>query len=132
MHHDTMYHIIEFGLGPSDRAASMKQRSRYGLLTGGSCSLGRWAALRPLAGVIALAVLLLFVQELELTHSHDGLPERQAGCEICIKLGSASEPLASVRSGYVAKPGRDARIPAGPALSAVSPPVPRSRAPPVI
>lgn len=127
-----MYHIIELSLGPSDRAASMKQSARYGLLTGGSCSVGRCAALRPLVRVIGLAVLLLFVQELELTHAHDGLPEQQAGCEICIKLGSASDPLASVRSGYVPEPGGGARIPAGPALSAVSPPVPRSRAPPVI
>ncbi len=114
----------------------MTERTRARASAGGTAIAhsppGRPAAFRGDGRHILLigCLLMLFAQAVELTHSHDGLPERVASCEICLTLGSVSYPLASHYLSASPWPGHfrfDASV-RSPAR--IHEPLPRSRGPP--
>lgn len=110
----------------------MHSVTRYRPHAGALPGPGRRAPVRLHLLIMCLAALLLLIQELELTHSHAGLPERQANCEICVKLGSASDLLATAYSVIPAFPAGDDFLPVRGQRPVLRGPVPRSRAPPAV
>jgi len=82
-----------------------------------------------------IAAFVLFIQTVELTHSHNGLLERSIDCQICVRLGSSGGAAlpAEAHSVAIASLGQKTILPArvvAVPLSRFSPEHP-CRAPPI-
>lgn len=94
--------------------------------------LSRFAKLRSLSTAGVLCFLLLFLQGIELLHTHGNDLQLQADCDICLKLGHGDEVLTVSDFTLSIKPvtASYTHTTSNPYLAAVG--TPNARAPPSI